>query len=60
MQEWKESVMQEVAREILAIKQVYEGAMEAQKQSFQLELENVKGKVELLESELKGRYGRWR
>ena len=46
MQEWKENVMQEVARELHVIRQMHEGAMEAQRQSFQLEFEHVGGKVE--------------
>ena len=53
MQEWKENVMQEVARELHGIRQMHEGAMEAQRQIFQLELERVGGKVEQLESEVK-------
>lgn len=43
--------MQEIAQEILTIKQMYKKAIESQKQNFQLELENVKRKVEQLESE---------
>lgn len=42
-----------MAKEILVIKQVYDGAIEAQKQSFEYILEKVKRKVEQLESELK-------
>ena len=53
MQEWKENVMQEVARELHVIRQMHEGAMEAQRQNFQLELERMGGKVEQLESEVK-------
>lgn len=52
MQEWKENVMQEVGREIEIIKQTYEGSMEAQRRSFQLELERMGGKVEQLELEV--------
>ena len=53
MKEWKEIVMQEVACELSGIKQMHEGAMEALRQSFQLELERMGGKVEQLESEVK-------
>lgn len=53
MKEWKEKVMQEVARELHGIRQMHEGAMEAQRQTFQLELERMGGKVEQLESEVK-------
>lgn len=57
MQEWKEKVMEEVAHELHSIWQAHEGAMEAQRQSFQLELERVReifeSKSALLESEIK-------
>lgn len=53
MKEWKENIMQEVARELHIIRQMHEGAMEAQRQSLQLELERMGGKVEQLESEVK-------
>lgn len=46
MQEWKENVMQEVGHEIQIIKQTYKRLMEVQRQSFQLELERIGGKVE--------------
>lgn len=52
MQEWKENVMQEVGHEIQIIKQTYKRLMEVQRQSFQLELECIGGKVEQLESEV--------
>ena len=45
--------MQEVARKLDGIRQMHEGAMEAQRQSFQHELERMGGKVEQLESEVK-------
>ena len=45
--------MQEVARKLSGIKQMHDRVMEAQKQSFQLELERMGGKVEQLESEVK-------
>lgn len=57
MQEWKENVKEEVAHELRAIWQAHEGAMEAQRQNFQLELERVgeifETKTALLESEIK-------
>lgn len=53
MQEWKENVMQEVAREIQIIKQIQKETMEAQGLSFQMELERVRGKLELFESKTK-------
>ena len=53
MKEWKENIIQEVARELQVIRQIHKGEMEAQRQSFQLELERMGGKVEQLESEVK-------
>ena len=53
MKEWKENIMQEVARELHVIREMHEGAMEAQRESFQLELERMGGKVQQLESEVK-------
>ena len=53
MQEWKENVMQEVARKLHIIRQMHEATMEAQRQSFQLELERVGEKVEQLQLEVK-------
>lgn len=46
MLEWKETVMQEVARKLHIIRQMHEGVMEAQKQGFHIELERVRGKLE--------------
>ena len=46
IKKWKEIVMQEVECELHGIKQIHERAMEAQKQSLQLELECMEGKVE--------------
>lgn len=46
MLEWKETVMQEVARKLHIIRQMYEGVMEAQKQGFYIEFERVRGKLE--------------
>lgn len=57
MKEWKESIMQEVAREVQVIKRMHEVAMEAQRQSFQLELEHMGGKVQQLELEVKALKG---
>lgn len=54
MQEWKKNVMQEVGRELQNIKQMYEGLIEAQRRNFQVELENMRGKVEKLEAEVSG------
>lgn len=45
---WKENIMQEVAREVHVIKQMHEGAMKAQRQSFQLQLEHMGGKYSSL------------
>ena len=53
MKEWKENIMQEVARELHVIREMHEEAMEAQRESFQLELERMGGKVQQLESEVK-------
>ena len=39
MQEWKQVVMREVARELQGIRQAHEEAIEAQRHSFQMELE---------------------
>ena len=46
MQEWKQVVMEEVTRELYAIRHMHKGAIEAQKQNFQLELKCMRGKVE--------------
>ena len=45
--------MQGVARELQGIKQIQEAAMEAQRQSFQMRLKRVRGKLELWESKSK-------
>lgn len=50
MQEWKQVVMQEVARELQPIRQAHEKAIEAQRHSFQMELERVKEKLQQVES----------
>lgn len=42
MQEWKENVMQEVVREVQVIKQTQDEAIEAQRLSFQMDLERVR------------------
>ena len=52
MREWKDQVMQEMARELHIIRQTHEEAMEAQRQGFQIELERVGGKLEQLELRL--------
>ena len=46
MKKWKENIMQKVACELHVIREMYERAMEAQKESFQLELERMGGKVQ--------------
>lgn len=45
--------MQEVARELQGIKQIQEEAKEEQRQSFQMGLKGVRGKLELWESKSK-------
>ena len=42
MREWKQVIMQEVARELHAIRQAHEEAMEGQRYGFQMELEKVR------------------
>lgn len=57
MQEWKANVMQEVARESQVMKHTQGEVLEAQRQSFQLELEKVREKLHQVETtaiELKG------
>ena len=48
----EKNIIQEVALGLHVIRQMHEGSMEAQRQSFQLELERMGGKVEQLESEV--------
>lgn len=53
MREWKQVVMQEVARELHAIRKAHEEAMEAmeaRKYGFQIELEKVKEELHRVES----------
>ena len=50
MEEWKQTVMTEVAHELQGIKHAHEEAMGIQRQGFQLELEKVKEKLEMVES----------
>lgn len=50
MQEWKQVVMQEVARELQGIRQAHEEAIEAQRHSFQMKLERVREKLQQVES----------
>lgn len=47
MEEWKQEVMLEVAHELQAIRKAQQEAMEVQRRAFQLELERVKGDLEL-------------
>ena len=42
MREWKQVIIQEVARELHAIRQAHEEAMEGQRYGFQMELEKVR------------------
>lgn len=53
MERWKKSVMQKVVQELQIIRQVQAKAIKAQKQNFQMELEQVKRKLELFESKSK-------
>lgn len=50
MEEWKQTVMTEVAHELQGIKHAHEEGMGIQRQGFQLELEKVKEKLEMVES----------
>lgn len=50
MEEWKQTVMTEVAQKLQGIKPAHEEAMGIQGQGFQLELERVKEKLEIVES----------
>lgn len=45
-------IMQKVARELQAIRQAHEEAIEAQRYSFQMELERVRWKLQQIESRL--------
>lgn len=49
MKEWKGKNMEEVACELQVIREMHQGAMEAQRQSFQLKLENMGEKVQQFE-----------
>ncbi len=53
MQEWKQMIMEEVERELQAIKQTHKEVIEAQNQSFQLELQKLRGQIQ--ETELKSK-----
>lgn len=57
MKEWKEDIMQKVARELQVIKRMHEGAMEAHRQTFHLEIEHIGGKIQQLELEVKALKG---
>lgn len=50
IEEWKQNVMQDVMRELQAMKQTQGEAMEAQRQSFQMELEEVRDELQQVES----------
>ena len=50
MQEWKQNVMLEVTRELQVIKQAQEVVMEAQRESFQVELERIREKLQMVET----------
>lgn len=50
IREWKQVVMQEVARQIQTIKQAYEEEIEAQRYSFQIELEKAREELQQAES----------
>ena len=54
MEGWKQKVMMEVALELQGIKQAHEEAIGIQRQSFQLKLERVKEKLEMVESQSVG------
>lgn len=47
MEEWKRTVMLEVAHELQGNRKAQEEAMEVQRQGFQFELERVRGELEL-------------
>lgn len=49
----KRNIIQEVAHKLQVIKRIYDGAIETQKQSLQLELEYIGSKIQQLELELK-------
>lgn len=49
MQEWKQYVMQEVAQELQAIRSAQDEVIEAQRQSFQTELERIREKLQQVE-----------
>ena len=57
MEEWKANVIQKVARKLQVMRQIHGEAIEAQKQSFQVELERFEKmwdtKSKLLEDEIK-------
>lgn len=53
MKNWKKKVWQEIMCELHIIRQLYKKIIEGQRQSFQIELERIRGKVEKLESRSK-------
>lgn len=54
MQEWKQNVMLEVIRKLQVIKQAHKEVMEAQRVSFQVELERIKKKLQMGETQSVG------
>ena len=54
MQEWKQNVMLEVIRKLQVIKQAHKEVMEAQRESFQVELERIKKKLQMGETQSVG------
>ena len=50
MQEWKQMIMQEVGRELQAIRPAHEEVIEASIQSFQLELQRLTGQIQEVKS----------
>lgn len=50
MQEWKQNVILEVTREFQVIKQAHEEVIEAQSESFQVELERIREKLQMVET----------
>ncbi len=49
MKAWKQAIMQEVAQEIEAIRQVYEEALQTQRNDFRVELDRVNERLHQLE-----------
>ena len=51
IEEWKQNVMQDVVRELQAMKQTQEEAMEVQRRGFQMELEKLREELQRVESQ---------